>query len=230
MGNFNNLPAFSPYMNHLNSSCYDNEKLIYSKLVNEMTNHFGVKCMYYIVNYNTDYDKLYGEDRDRYVLRKFPLHTFYELPPENDLISRFGIEGLDNFEMYTPKIQFSVASTLLWNDEHGETKDTFDEYTPKAGDIIRTSSNDYFYEILHVKEEEEMFLQTKHTWTFKVRKYRDLHFSIPTSATAVSASLSAYTDQDDMFDISGFIDGLGEDIIITSADAINNGKDPFNGW
>ncbi len=60
--------------------------------------------------------------------------------------------------------------------------------------------NSKYYEILDVKDTTEQFLQGKHTWRFIARDYRDLHFSL--SATTSSDEISAYIDQDDMFDIS----------------------------
>jgi len=60
---------------------------------------FGVDMIYYPVSYDVDYDRIFGEDLDRTIQRKFCVKGFYELQEEIELFSKFGIEGIDNFHM-----------------------------------------------------------------------------------------------------------------------------------
>jgi len=243
MTNFGHLPRTKDYMKHLTGACYDVEKNLYGRWINEAFNHFGVKCQYYITDYNTDYDVIFGEDMDRHVVRRFPVQVYFVLPPEDDMASRFGIEELDNIEMFISKLQFQVASTLDYDDQYGATSGTFAQYIPKLGDLIRSTSNYKFYEILDVGEEDNQFLQTSNTWTLKVRLYRDNHVGFSTSADGVLAktasdelcaspftsaiasySLSAYADQEDMFDVTDLVNRDKGDVVHYSDSATTSGS------
>jgi len=234
--------ADSPFKNffqHQASSCYNNEKLLYSKLVGEALLQNGVKTDYYITDYNTSRDQIYGEDTDRTILRKFPVILYYMLPKQDQLFSKFGIEDLDNFKMWVAKDTFAMSSTLQADDAtYNFTRGSFPQYVPKVGDLVRSkaSSNQVIYEILNVKDspQDNQFLQSKNVWEFQVRVYRDLHLNLSPTTSATMTSISAFTDQDDYIDINDVIDTEKTDIIITSADDIVNGddipNDPFGGW
>lgn len=209
------------------SKCYETEKELYSISEMCMWNNFGVKCEYYFVDYNTSYDQTFGEDGDRTVTRSFALTASLELPKEEEFASRFGLEGLDVFEVFTNKYHFAHASTYS-----ADTSGVYPTDVPKEGDIIRTKYNDKFYEVLSVKDTTDQFLQAQHTWKMIVRENKDLHFNV--SATTEVDKISAVTDQEDLFDISSAIDIEKEDYIITSAMDLTAGRplsdDPFGNW
>lgn len=231
MGIFDNIPRIKTLaFDYLDSSCYDNEKLVYKKIVNEVYNNYGTRCYYYIVDYNTSRDVIFGEDNDRYIIRKFPLQAYFNLPPHQDMVSMFGIEEMDDFKMYISKLQLSAASTLDCTDRYGETSGTFPMYAPMEGDLIRPNYSSEIYEILHIMDTEEQFHQDQHTWEVTVRKYRDLHFSISGTQSACMSAISAYTDQQDMFDIADFIDTIKTDVLVSGAPISANPDDPFGGW
>ncbi len=177
------------------TSNYDPDRTLYRSLATEAINQKGVKLTYYVSTYDTTYDQFYGEDVNRFYTRTFDFMGYYELPKEVERWSMFGIEGLDNFKMLVSKDHFSVVSSAT-----GITS----AYNPKVSDVIYAQYNDIYYELLDVGEEEEMFLNRKHTWVFTVRPFRDNNVSL--SATVSATDLSAYTDQTtDLFDISGAV-------------------------
>ncbi len=227
---------FKKFFNHVNSSCYDNEKLLYGKLVNEAIGMNGVKTEYYIVDYNTNYNRMFGEDSDRTLLRKFSLRMYFNLPPEDMLLSINGIENTDRFKMWASKEHFGIASTTQPEDINQVTRGSNPEYTPKEGDIVRSLSNDTLYEIMNVEDapEENQFLQSKNVWEFTVRVYRDIHYNTTPTETASMSAISAFTDQQDYLEINDYIDTQTSGVVITSADDIANGisppNDPFGGW
>lgn len=234
---YNDKPPFKKYFNHVLDPCYNNEKLMYDKLVTESFNQHGVKCIYYVVDWNTEYDRVYGEDLDRTIERKFMVMTYFMLPPEDRLISVFAIENTDNFKMWASKIHFAAASTTrVTSNKFGRTRGCEPEYKPQAGDIIKSTANNVYYEILNVKDavEKNQFLQHKGVWEMDVRVYRDLHYNINPSTSASLADITPFTDQDDYLAINDVIDTEKQDIIITSADDIANGckppNDPFGNW
>jgi hypothetical protein len=126
------------------------------------------------------------------------------------MFNQFGIEGVDNFEMYVSIMHFKQASQLLYtgNPNSGQV---FEIYEPKAGDVIKSEYNDMFYEIIEVKETEEQFLGTQHTYTFIVRKYQDNHISISADTSATMLDLDEVTDQVDILEINDVIDTENEE-------------------
>lgn len=149
---------------NFNSISYDNDKLLYDLVLTEAYNKHGVSMTYYVVSYDTDYNEIFKEDNNRKFTKCFDIMGYYQLPREDEMFSQFGIDGLDVFQIFVSKKHFKTASTRLgyYNEE----------YTPKPGDLIRPLYNEFFYEIVTVKQEIEMFLQGKHTWELTVQKYK----------------------------------------------------------
>jgi len=186
----------SGYFNYTQSA-YDNESELYEILITDMYNQNNLSADYYESTFDTSYDKLFGEDGDRYFKQKFTIILHGELPKEEQLWSRFGIEGIDNFQMFCTKRHFSAASLA----------DTGDTVIPKVGDVIYTSYNNRIYEIRDVGQEEEMLHQRKHTWVFTLSPFTDTNISLSADTSATMGDISAFTNQDiDDFDISEFID------------------------
>lgn len=195
----NSLPDNDMFVPHPDT--YGNEQDLYDSLLTEGYNKRGVPCEYYLSTYDTNYNKIFGEDGNRYFTRSFPVMSYYELPKELELWSKFGIEGLDNFQMSISKRHFSAACQA----------DGSEYVKPKVGDVIKANYNGRFYEVIDVGEEEEVFLQKKHTWILTVSVFRDEHVKISQS---LSADLIAdVTNQPtDIFDLSATIEEKNEDI------------------
>ena len=138
----------------------------------EAWNQHGTPIVYYVISYDTTYDPLFGEDNNRRVVRSFPVMVYYELPKEDRQWNVAAMEILDNFHIYISKRHFIAASKLDSNMEQ-----TYPPYTPKVGDVIKSRYNNFFYEITHVSEEEEMFLQRKHSWDIVVKQYKRQHIA-----------------------------------------------------
>jgi len=221
------------------NACHEKEGELYDSILEDAINTSPVPGNYYIVDYNVEYDKVFGEDNDRTFVRKFAINTQFDLPTENENISIFGIEGLDSFHIHVSMSHFSVASTYS-----GETSAQFTSYKPKPGDIFQASYSELYYEILHVKKTVEQFLQRTHSWDFLVRPYRDLHFNLGGEVSnafspafdlgLINDPISEFVDQEDFLEINDYIDVEAPSIIITSADDIANGNsvpnNPFGGW
>ena len=190
-------------------------------LVTEAYNKHGICMEYYIATYDKRYDRIWGEDNDRRFERYFDTMVYFQLPREEKMWTKFGIEGSDNFSMWVSKRHFRAASNNPL---------TKQEYIPKMGDVIRSKYNNYFYEIVEIKEDTGLWLQSKqHMWEFVVRVFKDEHISL-TSETSASA-ISAYTDKDsDVFDIRNVIDVEKEDVVYKPKSGEQSSNDPFGNW
>ena len=210
------------------NDCHDNESEMFDGILQDAYNTAPVPINYYVTDYNVDYDKIFGEDNDRNIVRTFKMNAQYDLPSEDENLTINGIEGIDTFKVNVSMKHFTSASTY---DENGNPN-IYSSYKPKAGDVFQAEYNGMYYEILHVKKTINQFLQRAHSWEFAARRYRDIHFSLSSSTSA--DSISAFTDQKDYLEINDFIDTSKQSIIITSANDVANGReppnDPFGGW
>lgn len=218
-----------PYFNHFNGPCYDNEKKIMGHIAAEMWNQHGVKMEYYKTDYNTDYDKIWGEDRDRHILRTFPLQGYFLLPAEDELVTIFGMEIKDVFKIYVAKQHFSVASTLS---NTGCGLNTYPPFEPCVGDIIKGRWSNYFYEIIEVKDSEGVILESKLVWTLIVRIYRDLHMTANTFVPPIKHVQEKQESIEEVTDRMGDIFQINEDINEEKIDILYNTsavlEDPIN--
>jgi len=252
MGGSTSIP--DGYQNYIKSTnyfdarntCHDKDKTLYKRLIAEAYNLHGVTMIFYVTSYDTSHDSIFGEDNNRRFIRRFKIQTMYELPREDELWTKFGIEGIDNFHMFAAKESFAAMSTTVFDVRPGAfsmafassydqyfPQDTtryeeYDEYTPKAGDILKAEYNDYYYEIVDVGEEAEMFLQGKHSWDFIVRPYKDEHLSL---GAAVSATeVSGVTDQTDILSVSADVDSEKSDILYEPPGTEEDSNDILGGW
>lgn len=92
-------------------------------------------------------------------------------------ISRFGLK--DNDFSLNHITEDKGTGSITWNRDYMNQEFTtefaigapFESYIPKVGDIMKMRYNDFLYEVRTVKEEEEMFHQSKHTWIITLTKY-----------------------------------------------------------
>lgn len=126
---------------------------------------------------------------------------------------------------------------------------TMRSYIPKVGDILRTLEwNNKIYVVTEVKEEEEEFLQAKHTWLLRMTEYKNDH---PT--TGLDNHHTKTTDvieSDEIFNVADIVELIkeGEEPpvgVVVDHPTTGKGKpkplyepkteekkpsDPFGGW
>ncbi len=148
-------------------SLYDNERELYSILQMEGFNIKGTPVEYFVISYDVNYNKIWGEDNDRNYLSAFEIKAYYDLPQETEMWTKYSIEGIDVFHMYINKLHFNKISggSGIFPLEGG--------YLPKIGDLIHAKYNNYYYEIVNVNHTEEMFLQFKHCWDLIVKPFKN---------------------------------------------------------
>lgn len=219
LNNYNNFFQYT-------TSAYDNESLLYDLLLNETYNNFGVDLTYYVTTYDTsahDYpnsNELFGEDSDREFVRKFNIKAFYELPKDMQMVSIFGIDGLDNFKLWISKRLFTSASQV----------DGSDEYIPQEGDVLYASYNNMFYTILDVNQTEEMFLQRRHSWELTVEKFKDTNISLDATSADMPELLDITNRDDDLFDITDYIVSASDYVLYNTSADLKDADSIFGEW
>ena len=178
---------------------YDKDRRLYEMLTTECFNKFGVQMNYFILSFDTENDPIFKDDNNRRYKRQFEVQGYYELPRDEDLWSKFGIEGLDTFRIFMSKRHFSEASKVY---------DSNAEYTPKEGDLVQAKYNGIYLEVITVKDQINQFLQYTHNFELTVQRAKVNHFDVETSATSDDkmVSLSAFANASDLFDIGSFLD------------------------
>lgn len=210
---------------------YNNERKLFDCLITEAYNQHGVCLVYYVTSYNKNYDKVWGEDNNRFFERKFNFMAYYSLPREEKMWSKFGIQGMDTFSMFVSKLHFRDASTYGMTNVNSNQINTYQPYIPLVGDIIKSEYNNYIYEIVEVKEEIGMYLLSKqHIWEFIVKPYKDEHISLSATTSAGMSEISAYTNKSsDVFNISDVVDNK-KDLYNGNIKNEIPSKDYFNNW
>ena len=213
------------YFNHFNPN-YNNERFLYDLLLAEAYNKHGVCCSYIKISYNTNYDKLFKEDNDRTIERRFNIMAYFDLPRETKTFSNAGIGWGDVFHLYISKAHFNVASTY---DSVGNLS-AYPSYLPQVSDLLNVEFNETFWEIISVKDSQDQFLQGKHSWDLVVRAYRDKHLNVSPDTSGTMSDLLQYVNKGDLFDIGSFINQENNTIAYQPALTECPSKDPFNEW
>jgi hypothetical protein len=212
--NYLNYPA-GGYGDNLCSNAYDNDRELGAMVNMEAWNMFGVELTFYKATYDANYDRIWGEDGDRIVTNSWNVMSYFQLPKENKIWSKFGIEGVNDFSMYISKLHFK-----------GET----DNYIPKIGDLVLSIYNNKLYEITEVKEEAPMFMLSKqYAWELIVRKAKIEH-DISISPSLSASPISSFYSVSDIFTIKDDIDIEKEDIIYKPIQGEKPKDDPFGNW
>jgi len=206
---------------------YNNERELFDVLVTEAYNKHGVCMDYYVTSYDKSYDKIWGEDNNRRYERRFQIMAFFNLPREEKLWSKFGIEGMDSFSIYVSKRHFWESSQ--YNDIQTNPK-AFAPYIPKAGDYIFAKYNKYCYEIVEVKDEIMMNLLSKqHVWEFLVKPFKDE--KIATTSITSAAPIADFTNKKtDKFDIKQTIDDKKTSVNYQPKPNECESRDPWANW
>jgi hypothetical protein len=198
------------------STKHDNERELISMLTMEVWGSFGVQLIYYPVSYDTNYDRVFGEDGDKYITTSYEnVMSYFTLPKENKVWSKFGIEGFNSFSMYISKEHFNAVTS---------------NYIPKIGDIVLTRNDNKFYEITEVKEEAPTFMLSKqYAWELIVKQLKveqEISISPSLSASPISSIYSVV----DILDIKNTIDVEKEKVLYKPVRGEKPKNDPFGNW
>lgn len=202
-----------PKVNYFNQPCKANEQELYNVMTTDAFNKFGVKLMYYPVSYNTSFDKVFGEDRNRFIERAFKIAGYTEeLKQEDTSYSIAGITLKTVNKFYISITHFDDASTYNYN-----TSGYYPSLKILPGDIIRTIYSGIFWEVVNVTTSVNRFLNSTHVYTVIVKVYTDDKITLRTNSptllldpiTSVCApEVSATIPFDDYLAINNDIDTL----------------------
>ncbi len=197
--NWNTLSsAPSVWMRKCGGKDYSSERSLLRNLITDVYNKHGVCMIYYVVSFDTQYNKIWGEDNDRRYERRFEIMSYFHLQNEEKMWTKFAIEGIDSFSIFISKDHFRLMSTYGHDLVAGNIgPHTYPSIVPKSGDILMSKFNSYLYEIINVKEEAAMFLLNKnYVWELTLSPLKDEHigYKADTSASILSdnSPLSAF--------------------------------------
>ena len=220
MAGFDYNTGQNPYFD-MSDDTYNADRSLIGVVINEYYNKFGVCMEYYQTTYDTNYDRVFGEDNDRHYARKFDVNGYFNLPREDKIWSKFGIEGTDEVIVWVSKRHFQGAST------DPQTLKPYDR--PQIGDVIKSDYSNYFYEITEVAEDTGQYFQSNQfIWELHMRPMKDEFIS--TSPTLSASDISLVTSLDDIFNIDNTIDNEKEDILYKPTPVEKPNTDPFGNW
>jgi len=226
------------YFQFFDNKRYDADRHLYDALQTEAINQKGNPMMYYRISYDVNYDPLFGVDDIRRIERRFPIKAAFELPKQLENYGGFGLEGLDNFPMYVSKRHFAAASkyptsgVALYPPELTANRTGNQSIEPRVGDLIKSEFNGIYYEVVDSGEEEEMFLEGKHTWTLTVQKMKDKKILLSAATSAAMDEISEVNDTPDTFDAKPYVD-LETSAVLYDSSATgeeSSNQDSLGGW
>ncbi len=199
---------------------YNKESHLYDLLSTEKTMLHGIVLEYYVTTYDRTANPLFGEDSNRRVIRKFDVMAdIIDLPQHDNTIDIFGIGVLNVGELKIPMRHFYYASQKasgIADDQLGtdqgflvDMSKTYASTSPKISDVIKLKSDNVFYEIVYV-DDKETFLQRRHEWVIKFRKFRDDQMTVSDEEgqKELMSDLSAVSDRrgdEELFDVKSFL-------------------------
>jgi len=211
--NYLEYPAVADNSENLCSKSYAPDRELAAITLMEKWNMYGVKTLFYKTTYDVKKDNIWGEDNDRYITDEWNVMAYFQLPKENKVWSKFGIEGINDFSMYISKLHF---------------KSQTHNYIPRVGDLILTPYNNKLYEIAEVKEEAPIFMLSKqYAWEIIVKKAKiENELSVYPSLSA--SPIAEFYNVVDLYDIKNDIDTEKTDIVYY--DSCDNKTYPFGNW
>ena len=208
-------PAVPDPSQNICSDQYDNDRDLAAILNMEKWNMFGVKIIFYKTTYDVNKDKVWGEDTDRYITDEWNVMSYFQLPKENKVWSKFGIEGVNDFSIFISKLHF---------------RDETENYIPRIGDLILTPYNNKLYEIAEVKEEAPMFMLSKqYAWELIVKKAK-VEQELSVSPSLSASPIADFYNVEDIFNIRNDVDVEKEDIVYKPEPGEKPQNNPFGTW
>ena len=205
-------------------TAYDVESNLYRNIYAEHTRLHGAPCEYYITSYNTAHNKIFGEDTNRSIVRKFTFYCRFSLPEEREeFAASFMIVGVDDIMAYVSIQSFDEYSRY----DTSAQNILYNSYVPKSGDYIRTVYNGQFLEVITVKKTKGQHLKRQHSYNIILRPMRDENLSV--SATIPSDdSINFVNDIADLFNTSATIEEKKPDVIYNPPSTQT--QNPFGSW
>ena len=221
MGNFDNFSRTQNQYFNFNSEAYNNDKSLIAVMINEVYNKYGVCMEYYITTYDTNYDRIFGEDNNRRYMRNFKFNGYFNTPKEDKMWSKFGIEGTDEVIIWVSKRHFEVASV--------DSVSGISYMRPQIGDVLKSEYNTYFYEIVEVAEDSGQYLQSnQYIWELTVRPMKDEFIDIADGCK--NSDIVNVTNINDIFNIDNNIDVEKENVVYKPIRGEKPKNDPFANW
>lgn len=170
-GNCKIVPEWDNRFFDFGSSCYEQEKLLFSNRQAEVENLFGIDAIYVQVQFDVDRDPLFKEDPSQYASRmfKFKATVQGDLPT---LERKFAISGIFrddvmkincNMMHFAHFSKFDYSTSATWEPMEG----------PRVGDFIFTEYNKFWWRIIHQTNAaaQTQFHEEQTNWQITMRPW-----------------------------------------------------------
>lgn len=214
------------YFDALNNDCYAAEVALKSSLESEAYNKFGIGCVYFVKEFDTKFDPLFGEDQLENIKRRFSLQMYAQNIP--NLQKQYQLQGMiytEIIQVYCNIQHFAEASRYDWKTENPTA---YESIVPKIGDLIYFTYSDLYYEVLNVKEfaDGTSFLGKPITYLFHLRVWRNSHENVDemNSNDDNMEHLRSYVELGETFNVDNDLGKHAPSATIVSKDNPNHSK------
>lgn len=171
------------------------DRALFEEVFKEAIDIYGIDIEYWVVEFNTEKDKLYAEDTKALVTEKYNMKAYGTYIDEQFILSKFGIQSSDIFEIVLSKSKFEEI--------------VGDGASPKSGDKCYVNYMDRIFTVTETQEEENIYLQEKFSWKLVLNPsdYDGMEVTPNIGVPDMEA-------EDAVFDDNSIIDELEENIVV----------------
>jgi hypothetical protein len=201
-----------------------NEQKLYQGFLTEAISKYGYEIEYWRADRSKEKDKLYSEDPYPTFVAKYPMRAWFQVIQEVFAFNKFGFQSPDAMDIIISHQQFYDVMGGDGTDESGVQPDI----TPRAGDFIWVKYQNRVYIITTVEQEDNVFMQKKHTYRMHVNA-ADVEGGMLTPETSGEEDLAIpdwpHLDPLEYDDNSANVDEI-TGLVVTKTDDTN----PYGDW
>lgn len=171
--------------------------------VAEFTDITGITCTYYRRDPSVLPDQLYGETQDAEYLEGKETKIIYDVGDIPTVYSMFGMLATDSIVAHIPQ-------SIYRRDVDPNTAPT-SSTVPMVGDAIYIPYFNRSFEVMHVAEDDKIFLLKSLVWVLNLKPFRfseesDSAADVSADITTTTPSITAFGDNDYIEEQSNTID------------------------
>lgn len=173
----------------------NSDRALFEEVFKEAVDIFGIDIEYWVVEFDETKEELYAEDSKPLITEKYDMKAYGEYIQEEFLLTKFGLQSSDIFEIVLSKTKFEET--------------VGDNAEPKSGDRVYVNYMDRIFTVAEAKEEDNIYLQRKYSWKLVLN---------PTdfNGTEVTENIGVpdYEEESPLFDDNDLIDELDDDVVV----------------
>lgn len=183
------------------------DRALFEEVFKEAIDIYGIEIEYWIVEFDEAKDRLYAEDTKANITENYDMMAYGEYINEEFLLTKFGIQSSDIFEIVLSKSKFEEIAG--------------DGAEPKSGDRVYVKYMDRIFTVTEAKEEDNIYLQKKFSWKLVLNPSNLDGMEVTDNIGVPDIEI-----EEAVFDDNSLIDELDDDVVVEKTDDVS----PWSDW